>query len=227
MRLRLTGETFEVEYIYYILILLCLMACILSVVRLRGQSQLANNPMSLADGARQRKLKEEKALAKAESRKSPLSSQGRNRNPVMKRELARVPTPWGWPQYGEDGSKKNGERDFPGSLHRLADMLIHEKKTVQDQHYLEKRNASMRALLEDRYGRPSTMSNIPYRQVQAPLLRDPNAPHDQMDNFPSGKVDQLASKLKRQSGISQGRPMPSSRDAKRANLKNLKTPWGW
>ena len=30
------------------------------------------------------------------------------------------------------------------------------------------------------------------------LLRDPSLPHDQMDNFPSGKADQIVSGLDRQ-----------------------------
>jgi len=216
-----------VEYGYYILIILCLMACILVIARLAGKSRLAQNPVALADKARQLKRKEAKQKAKAAQRNSNLSSNSRKRNPVMKRELSRVRTPWGWPQYDEDGDIKSGEGDFSASLHRLADRLIHEKKTVQNQEYLDKRNASMRALLEDRYGRSSRMPEIKYRNVRAPRLRDPNAPHDQMDNFPSGKADQVAAMLKSQSGSNQGRPMPSRRDAARADLKNLKKPWGW
>jgi hypothetical protein len=211
-----------VEYVYYILIILCLMACVLVVARSPGQSRLSGDPVSLADKARKQQLKDKKLQAKEEQRTKNLK-----RNPVIKRALSRVPTPWGWPQYDDNGDIKSGERDFSTSLHRLADKLIHEKKTVQDQEYLDKRNASMRALLEDRYGRSSRMTEMKYRNVRAPVLRDPNAPHDQMDNFPSGKADQVAAMLKSQSGSNQGRPMPSRRDAARADLKNLKKPWGW
>jgi hypothetical protein len=211
-----------VEYVYYILIILCLMTCVLLVARSPGQSRPSGDPVSLADKARKQKLKDGKLKVKGEQRTISLK-----RNPVMKRALSRVPTPWGWPQYDENGDIKSGERDFSTSLHRLADKLIHEKKTVQDQEYLDKRNASMRALLEDRYGRSSRMTEMKYRNVRAPVLRDPNAPHDQMDNFPSGKADRIAAKLKSQSGSQQGRPMPSRKDAPRADLKNLKKPWGW
>jgi hypothetical protein len=211
-----------VEYVYYILIILCLMTCVLLVARSPGQSRLSGDPVSLADKARKQKLKDGKLKVKGEQRTKSLK-----RNPVMKRALSRVPTPWGWPQYDDNGDIKSGERDFSTSLHRLADKLIHEKKTVQDQEYLDKRNASMRALLEDRYGRSSRMTEMKYRNVRAPVLRDPNAPHDQMDNFPSGKADRIAAKLKSQSGSQQGRPMPSRKDAPRADLKNLKKPWGW
>ena len=215
------------EYVYYILIILCLMTCILVIARWANQSRLSYDPVALADRARKLKRKEIQRQAKAAQRQSKLSSNSRKRNPVMKRELSRIPTPWGWPQYDEDGDIKSGEGDFSTSLHRLADRLIHEKKTVQDQAYVDKRNASMRALLEDRYGRSSRMAEIKYRNVRAPLLRDPNAPHDQMDNFPSGKADQIAAMLKNQSGSQEGRPLPSSRDATRTDLKNLKKPWGW
>ena len=110
---------------------------------------------------------------------------------------------------------------------RFADKLIHEKTNVDDQEYLKKRNASVRALLEDRYGRSARMSEIEYNKVKAPLLRDPGAPHDQMDNFPSGKAGQLAKMLKRQSRTLPGEVRPVGKDARRADLKNLKTPWGW
>ena len=203
------------------------MTCILVIARWANQSRLSYDPVALADRARKLKRKEIQRQAKAAQRQSKLSSNSRKRNPVMKRELSRIPTPWGWPQYDEDGDIKSGEGDYSTSLHRLADSLIHEKKTVQDQAYVDKRNASMRALLEDRYGRSSRMAEIKYRNVRAPLLRDPNAPHDQMDNFPSGKADQVAAMLKNQSGSQEGRPLPSGRDATRVDLKNLKNPWGW
>ena len=227
MQLRLTGVTFEVEYINYILIILGLMALIITMARLQGRNRLANNPMALAEVARKRKRKEHKTGEAARVRKPILASQHPKKSPVIKRQLARVPTPWGWPHHDEDKNNGNSERDLSASLHRFADRLIHEKKTVQDQRYLEKRNSSMRALLEDRYGRSSRMPEIQYQKVVAPLLRDPGAPHDQMDNFPSGKAEQLAAKLKGQSGTRAGRAKPARRDVKRADLKNLKTPWGW
>jgi hypothetical protein len=211
-----------VEYAYYILIILCLMACILVIARVPARSRLSSDHVALADKARKQKIKDEKLRAKDEKRGRTLKT-----NRVMKRELSRVPTPWGWPRYDEDGDIRHGELDFSASLHRLADKLIHEKKTVQDQEYVDKRNASMRALLEDRYGRSSRMAEIKYNNVRKPMLRDPNAPHDQMDNFPSGKADEIEAKLRSQSGSQQGRELPWRREAPRSDLKNLKKPWGW
>lgn len=211
------------EYVYYILIILGLMAFIIYLVSLPGRSRLSNDHMALAEDARKRKQRQQ-AQEEAEVRKSP---RGRRSSPAIQRELSRVPTPWGWPQYGDDKNGNSNHHDFSESIHRFADRLIHEKKTVQDQKYLEKRNASMRALLEDRYGRASRMPEVPYRKVKAPLLRDPGATPDQMDSFASGKGDQIAAKLEKQPGRFVGGKKAVRRDARRADLKNLKTPWGW
>jgi len=212
-----------VEYVYYILFILGLIALIIFLVSQPGRSRLANDHMALAEDTRKRKLKQQ-AKEAAENRKS---TAGRRSSPAIKRELARIRTPWGWPQYGGDKTRKNMDRDFSNSLHYFAGRLINEKKTVQDQQYMEKRNASMRALLEDRYGRASRMPKIPYRKVKAPLLRDPRAEPDQMDNFASGKGDQIVAELEKQSGKYVGISKAARRDAGRADLKNLKTPWGW
>ena len=211
------------EYVYYMLFFLGLIALIIFLVSQPGRSRLANDHMALAEDARKRKLKQQ-AKEVAENRKS---APGRRSNPVVQRELARVPTPWGWPQYGDDKTRNDMDRNFSNSLHYFADRLVNEKKTVQDQQYMEKRNASMRALLEDRYGRASRMPEIPYRKVKAPLLRDPRAEPDQMDNFASGKGDQIVAKLEKESGRFVGRSTAARKEAGRADLKNLKTPWGW
>jgi hypothetical protein len=69
---------------------------------------------------------------------------------------------------------------------------------------------------------------MPFQKVRPPLLRDPSLPHDQMDNFPSGKTDSIISGLA---------PPPDTRIRKRqpaaianrkpAQLGEIRTPWGW
>ena len=221
------------NYIYYILIILGLLALLIATVRLPGRSRLANKQMELARDTDKRKLKHQKAQAKVESRK-PLLASDEKRNHVIERELARVPAPWGWPQYGKrKGIGKraheftHSDHDLSDSLHRLTDKLFDEKRTVQDAEYLKKRNENMRVLLEDRYNPQVKMSKVKYQKVNAPLLRDPGTPHDQMDNFPSGKGDQLTEELKSKPRTQTGRTKSAGRDARRTDLKNLKTPWGW
>jgi hypothetical protein len=62
-----------------------------------------------------------------------------------------VPTPWGWP--GND-SRTQAAEDLSVSetLQRFVDHLMVEKQTVEDRNYVQKRNESLRSLLEDRYG---------------------------------------------------------------------------
>ena len=112
-----------------------------------------------------------------------------------------------------------------GGLRRWVDHLIAEKRTIQDEAYLKRREDSLRALLEDRYGRAVKPSEMTFRKVKPPLLRDPSLPYDQMDNFPSGKADEIASGLDRQpDGPSGDREV---RLKKTGSLKEIKTPWGW
>lgn len=113
------------------------------------------------------------------------------------------------------------------SLRGLAGKLINPKKTKEDQEYLEKRNASIRALLEDRYGRASRMTEMPYQKVKAPLLRDPSRPYDQLDSMPSSKADLVVSKLSRQSSSAKAIKLSASKLNQAADGKYIKTPWGW
>jgi len=152
---------------------------------------------------------------------------------LLQRELGHVPIPWGWPGHqGYASSSRLSSLDTPQdhgvsqTISHVVDRLFTEKLTVDSQEYLLRKDASLRALVEDRYGRASTMKEIAYRRVKPPRLRDPSAPHDQMDNFPSGKVDQIAARIPRQPRSSE---LVRQQDAikKTADLHMLRTPWGW
>jgi hypothetical protein len=94
---------------------------------------------------------------------------------------------------------------------------VAEKRTIDDDAYLQRKSESLRALVEDRYGRANGASAIVYRKTRAPMLGDPQRPPDQMDNFPAGETDRVVAGLARQ---------PKS-TARRPGLSNVKTPWGW
>ena len=207
--------------------MLGLLVAIIALARLPGQTRSVNEQMALADEARKRKLKKQKKLLEAEQDKSFPRLHGSKKDPVIERELSRVPTPWGWPQHADLINTNTNKFDISESMSRFTEKMIHEKKTVDDKDYLDKRNASLRALLEDRYGRSARMTEVQYEKVKAPRLRDPGAPHDQMDNFPSGKANQLAAKLRKQSRSHSGKVSPVGKEARGADLKNIKTPWGW
>ena len=215
------------DYIYYSLIILCLLAIVIFLVRLPGHASLANDPMSLANAARQRRLKEQKLKRDSTLKGASVEYQNKQKNPVIQRELSNIRTPWGWPTHGNSESTQNGAHDTYDAMHRFTDKLMRGKTTVDDQAYQEKRSACLKALLEDRYGRASKMTEIDYRKIKAPRLRDPQAAHDQMDNFLNGKSEQLTAKLKRTTRKHTGSVRPVRTEAGPAVRTNLKTPWGW
>jgi len=62
-----------------------------------------------------------------------------------------VPIPWGWP--GNDGWVNAGnDHAVSDSLHRFMDHLISEKQTIESREYLFRRDESLRAMIEDRFG---------------------------------------------------------------------------
>lgn len=65
------------------------------------------------------------------------------------------PAPWGWPRVncGSRNDEAGGEpvNGASATLHRWADQLIVEKKTKENQDYQARRDASIKALLEDRF----------------------------------------------------------------------------
>lgn len=176
--------------------------------------------------------KEESAMEKPGSTGS--TDQLNQANEVFQRELLKVPIPWGWPgnptvnglHHIPPGKNAPAPTQDPAALHRWVDHLVSAKQTTDNGEYLRRRESSMRALLEDRFVSPSHMKAIDYQETKPPLLRDPSEPHDQMDNFPSGHVSKIESKLKGQTGgVSLG-------DTKTKTLvyeesPPIRTPWGW
>lgn len=213
------------EYLYYFLVILALVALCLYLIRIPGQVRLARKPADLADRARKHRL-QEKAKDHSDSQVLP------HHRRIIQRELRKVSTPWGWP--GSDvrlGGLRGSQNGSSGSLRTWIDRLTSEKRTVDDSEYRLRKEASLRALLEDRFGRPAKPGEVAYARVKPPQLRDPSRPYDQEDNFPSGRTDQIVAKLGRQPGKAvTAQAGPAQRDlvARRAvGLKDVKTPWGW
>ena len=101
---------------------------------------------------------------------------------VAPRETLNVPIPWGWPGHDdhviENSHATLNVQEVHGvseSLHRFADRLLSEKQTIENREYLLKKDASLRALLEDRYGQAYRMHQANKRSAQA-SLRDPARP---------------------------------------------------
>ena len=210
------GETFKVDYITYVLIvaaLLCL--CAYSLWTLRREENLERSP---------RRVPGKQAGADRDSSTDGLAQA----EIVQQRELHNVPAPWGWPgNAGSNGTPATHEKsNGHGSLYHWVDQLVSEKQTTDDLAYQQKREASIRALLEDRFYSSSHSTAIKYHKTKPPLLRDPSEPHDQMDNFPSGRLDRIQAGLRHQNGTRQiGQKGPKFPED--VQLSDVRTPWGW
>lgn len=142
-------------------------------------------------------------------------------------DISGIPVPWGWPGSDiEHHHPRQHEKTVSDSLHRWVDHLVATKTTMDDDHYRQHRESCMRALLEDRFVSPSHMVEIEFRKVKPPLLRDPSLPHDQMDNFPSGKLDAIESKLNGQPGVGMVERHGTGQ-IRYEDVREVRTPWGW
>jgi hypothetical protein len=196
------------------------------LVNLSAQDRASERSQELAERAQARRRREDKR----DAGKSDLLP---NHRIVLQRELQRVPTPWGWP--GNELRRKDDANlapygldlaNSPGSMKSWIDHLIAEKRTVDDDDFQSRKQAALRSMVEDRYGRSIQAAEMKFKKVKPPRLQEPGRPHDQMDNFPSGRVDALASKLSPQPGESKvGVPRQAIR--KTMALGDIKQPWGW
>lgn len=212
------------EYALYITLVLCsLVFCGHKLNELRQQS--------LSERAMPRSGQTD--LAKANDGEAGHHGRVDNDEGVRRRERLKVPTPWGWPG---NANRHNGIHHanlhiqdtggVSGSLHRWVDHLVAEKQTTEDQQYLRRREASMRALLEDRFFSPGHMVENKHHNARPPLLRNHSEPHDQMENFPFERIRKIESKL------SDGNEPVAMGQVKiepivYEQLSDVRTPWGW
>lgn len=189
------------EYVYYLAVTLAILAVCYYLVRVPTE-EYRIKPVQVEE-------EEEQASA---SIHSP--------------DVSGIPVPWGWP--GSDIEHHQHASNGAGSdaLHRWVDHLVAKKTTVEDDEYRHRRESSMRALLEDRFVSPSHMAEIEYRKVKPPLLRDPSLPHDQMDNFPSGKLNGIESGLNGQPPVKTVERHGAGK-IRYEKLREVRTPWGW
>ena len=209
---------------YYILFGLGVSAVVIIIAGLIHRSYILSNQMELANRAQRRKSKEQAAQQKAENKNLKRSQKANRPSPIATRQLQNVRVPWGWPHHVASEREQIASTNHSHSFRQFAGKLMNPKRTKEDQEYLEKRNASIRALLEDRYGRASRMTEVEYRNVKAPLLRDPNQQYDQLDSMPSSRANAVLTRLKNQKRSDSNRLMPGSRST---DLHDVKTPWGW
>ena len=216
------------EYVNYSLILLAILVALLIWLLLASRFRLPGDPMSSADASRQRQLKKKKQkqqnhVAKPQSPEQITAE--------LKRNLAKVPTPWGWPNYekstfeGGQPTPVNGHANsISKSFHHWADRLVQGKHTVDDEEYRRRKERWLRTLLEDRYGRSAVVA--PSASAKQPEV--PAVPHDPVDTFSGHRVDKVEARFLRkgQTGEISYHTRPLKLE-KQSGLKDLKMPWGW
>lgn len=219
------GVTFKVEYIFYFsVILVAVVLCIYKIASIGKVDQARKSRRTIA--------MKNSATGKTREKGSP--DQLQQSEEVRQREALKVPTPWGWPgnatahqtHFIHTAKHTSESRDEPATLHRWVDHLVSSKQTKNDQEYLRRRESSMRALLEDRFVSPKKMTKMEYEVIKRPLLRDPSEPHDQMDNFPNGRLEKIESGFQESS---QGKAESSGKIETIVYEESpaLKSPWGW
>lgn len=208
------------DYVYYVLTILGLLIVCLSFIRFPRRLSYNRKPVNLA--------------TRKSSRPGDQDVNKEAKKAALQRENMKVPTPWGWP--GSEYRQVNGRyaglnaaeiQGVSESLHRWVDQMVSSKQTVDDNAYRMKREASMRALLEDRFGRSAQPGAVTYSKTRPPLLRDPSQPHDQMDNFPSGTLDKIENQLNQQATPREAPAREQSRRVRYQEIKEIRTPWGW
>jgi len=95
-------------------------------------------------------------------------------NIVLNREMLDVPIPWGWPGHEVHTTDSShvtlAAQEVHGvseSLHRFADRLLSEKQTKESRDYQLKKEDSLRALLEDRYGQAYKTAQTKRQNMQS------------------------------------------------------------
>jgi hypothetical protein len=212
--------------LFYSVIGLAVVALGFVLVSLSAHDRVSERSQELAERAQARRQRKG-------ARDAGKSDQLPKHRIVIERELQRVPIPWGWPGSGlrrRDNANlalnEPGPADRPGSMKSWIDHLIAEKRTVEDDDFRARKQAALRSMVEDRYGRSIRAAEMKFQKVKPPRLQNPDRPHDQMDNFPSGRVDAIASKLSPQPGeLKPGIARQATR--KNTALGDIKQPWGW
>jgi len=110
-----------------------------------------------------------------------------------------VPIPWGWPHYQDYRGTRMEKPTLSGSMHSLLDCLVREKQLASESLSDARITNSVRALLEDRYGRVDKSS------TPAPMIQNESA--SAVKRLQSARI-----------------PRVYFQDM---GVKVLKRPWGW
>ena len=153
----------------------------------------------------------------------------KEQNEFRLKALNDVPTPWGWPgspAYGHGASSNGTHAAGSLTIHRWVDGLIAEKQSIHDREYMRRREASLRALLEDRFHSPSHM-------IEARNGVDPDSPaiptHSPVGGTQAQNSRESRGKDQRPQRVNGHAKGHSARKTRLSNkpISAVRTPWGW
>lgn len=219
---------FKLEYLFYILAVLVIGLICLVTIRFNFKVE-TNQPPSRFPFLRRPRADAGNETTRGEAVPASAHS-ARATKPALDRALLHVRTPWGWPMHEERNRVGEPRRGLSARVQSFTDRLLREKDLVSSPSGDPRISGSIRALLEDRYGRVNrqSMAEIEYQKVKPPRLRDPSEPHDQMDNFGTREAERIRQKLKLLTAMNK---LPDAvkepKELRYVELKDIKRPWGW
>ena len=214
------------EYISYILIILAILLSCFLMVRVPEQPRRRRNKAK--ELARPGHVNKKSARVDAVKNKPEPPVQS------LQRQSLEVPTPWGWPgHHGPDLASKvtplNAQEvhGVSESLHHFVDRLFQEKHTVEDHEYQLRKNASLRALVEDRYGKASALQDVPNPRAGGARTKGLVGSDAQLRTVSGGGQNGEASSGETYSNLGAPVLRHSAALKKSRELKHVRRPWGW
>ena len=198
------------EYVYYLLVIISILSLLIGLhlrsAKLREESKRNSIRVQVIKNVPGQRQKKESGTESPASQLVALS-----------RRMSHVPTPWGWPGHKGKGeyagysesarSSRSSDDGITGdALHQWVDRLMAGKRTVEDQEYVLKKNASLRALLEDRYGTSGEKRDLSSR----------------LQNSPERKKSGLKREARQLTDAGAKRSVGA-----KARLQDIRVPWGW
>lgn len=211
----------QVEYAYYLLAVLVIGLSCLVAARVATRSR----DRVLRDYHRHREQ------ASRQLRNAHRKAAGRV-NGVKPSDRRTMPAaiPWGW-RGSSRRALKGRDRGWGGTLRGFARQLLRKKQLAVPAASDPRHSQSIRALLEDRYGRirRDTMTEIAYRKVKVPRFHDVDELPDQLSDMSTSAKAPVRRKLQqlRPVGSTSGPRRAGQAEARVNGLKDIKLPWGW
>lgn len=213
------------EYVSYILVILTILLSCFLMVRVPAQPRRRRN--------KAKELARPGLINKKQDRADATGDMSESAALKPQRQSLNVPTPWGWPgHHGPAPARKwnslNAQEvhGVSESLHHFVDRLFQEKHTVESREYLLRKNASLRALVEDRYGKASSLQDVP-NPHGCGARHGAGGSGYQPQTVSGGGQNSETSGIEERPGVGAAPFRRSAALKISRELKDIRKPWGW